>query len=71
MFNMDMRSLGKNGPHVSQIGWVAFGMSDFYGDADRTVSIATIHATMEKGVTRLDIGDFYGIGHNELLLREV
>jgi pyridoxine 4-dehydrogenase len=46
------------------------GMSDFYGPADRPESIATIHAAIDAGITLLDTGDFYGIGHNELLLRE-
>jgi aryl-alcohol dehydrogenase-like predicted oxidoreductase len=46
------------------------GMSDFYGPADRSESIATIHAALDAGVTLLDTGDFYGMGHNELLLHE-
>jgi pyridoxine 4-dehydrogenase len=46
------------------------GMSDFYGPADRGESIATIHAALEAGVTLLDTGDFYGMGHNEMLIRE-
>jgi aryl-alcohol dehydrogenase-like predicted oxidoreductase len=46
------------------------GMSDFYGPADREESIATIHAALDAGITLLDTGDFYGIGHNELLIRE-
>jgi aryl-alcohol dehydrogenase-like predicted oxidoreductase len=46
------------------------GMSDFYGPADRTESLATIDAALESGITLLDTGDFYGMGHNELLLRE-
>jgi aryl-alcohol dehydrogenase-like predicted oxidoreductase len=46
------------------------GMSDFYGPADRAESVATIHAALDAGVTLLDTGDFYGMGHNELLLRE-
>jgi len=46
------------------------GMSDFYGPADANESIATIHAALEAGITLLDTGDFYGMGHNELLLRE-
>jgi aryl-alcohol dehydrogenase-like predicted oxidoreductase len=45
-------------------------MSDLYGPADRTESIATIHAALEAGVTLLDTGDFYGMGHNELLIRD-
>src|SRR5438105_6358996 len=46
------------------------GMSDFYGPADRSESIATIHAALDAGVTLLDTGDFYGMGHNEMLIRE-
>ena len=45
-------------------------MSGMYGPADRAESIATIHAAMEAGVTLLDTGDFYGMGHNELLIAE-
>jgi aryl-alcohol dehydrogenase-like predicted oxidoreductase len=44
------------------------GMSDLYGPADEAESIATIHAAIDAGVTLLDTGDFYGMGHNELLL---
>jgi len=46
------------------------GMSDFYGPSTRDESIATIHAALEAGITLLDTGDFYGMGHNELLIRE-
>jgi aryl-alcohol dehydrogenase-like predicted oxidoreductase len=46
------------------------GMSDLYGPADRAESIATIHAALDAGLTLLDTGDFYGMGHNELLIRE-
>ena len=46
------------------------GMSAFYGDTDRAESIATIHAALDAGVTLLDTGDFYGSGHNELLIRD-
>jgi aryl-alcohol dehydrogenase-like predicted oxidoreductase len=45
------------------------GMSDFYGPADRAESIATIRAALDAGVTLIDTGDFYGSGHNELLIR--
>jgi aryl-alcohol dehydrogenase-like predicted oxidoreductase len=44
------------------------GMSDFYGPADETESVATIHAALEAGVTLIDTGDFYGMGHNEMLI---
>ena len=64
------RELGPTGPTVSTIGLGCMGMSDFYGPADRTESIATIDAALEAGVTLLDTGDFYGMGHNELLVRE-
>jgi pyridoxine 4-dehydrogenase len=46
------------------------GMSDLYGPADRAESIATIHAALDAGITLLDTGDFYGMGHNEMLIRE-
>jgi aryl-alcohol dehydrogenase-like predicted oxidoreductase len=65
-----MRKLGKTGPDVSDIGLGTMGMSDFYGPAERGESIATIHAALDAGITLLDTGDFYGSGHNELLIRE-
>ena len=46
------------------------GMRDMYGPSDREESIATIHAALDAGVTLLDTGDFYGMGHNEMLLAE-
>ena len=46
------------------------GMSDFYGPADRSESLATLAAAVERGVTLLDTGDFYGMGHNEMLIGE-
>ncbi len=67
---MRLRTLGKNGPAVSLLGLGCMGMSDFYGPADAAESIATIHAALEAGITLLDTGDFFGMGHNELLLRE-
>jgi aryl-alcohol dehydrogenase-like predicted oxidoreductase len=65
-----MRTLGKNGPSVSDIGLGCMGMSDLYGPADDTESIATIHAALDAGLTLLDTGDYYGMGHNELLIRD-
>jgi len=67
---MDKRKLGTAGPNVSAIGLGCMGMSDFYGPADRSESIATIHAALDAGITLLDTGDFYGMGHNEMLIRE-
>jgi aryl-alcohol dehydrogenase-like predicted oxidoreductase len=67
---MDLRQLGSTGPRVSAIGLGAMGMSGMYGPADETESIATIHAAMDAGVTLIDTGDFYGMGHNELLIRD-
>src|SRR3546814_11718244 len=46
------------------------GMSDLYGPADRSESLATIDAALDAGMTLLDTGDFYGMGHNELLIGE-
>jgi aryl-alcohol dehydrogenase-like predicted oxidoreductase len=64
------RQLGKNGSTISALGLGCMGMSDYYGPADRKESIATIHAALDAGINLLDTGDFYGMGHNELLLHE-
>lgn len=66
---MQIRQLGKNGPEVSAIGLGCMGMSGMYGPADEKESVATIHAAIEAGVTLFDTGDFYGMGHNEMLLQ--
>ena len=67
---MKTRQLGLTGPCVSTIGLGCMGMSDLYGPADEGESVSTIHAALDAGVTLLDTGDFYGMGHNELLLRD-
>ena len=67
---MQHRKLGRQGPDVSVVGLGCMGMSGMYGPADRGESIATIHAALEAGVTLLDTGDFYGMGHNEMLIGE-
>jgi aryl-alcohol dehydrogenase-like predicted oxidoreductase len=67
---MRTSSLGKTGPTVSGLGLGCMGMSDLYGPADRAEGLATIAAGLEAGVNLLDTGDFYGMGHNELLIRE-
>jgi aryl-alcohol dehydrogenase-like predicted oxidoreductase len=64
------RTLGTTGPTVFDLGLGAMGMSDFYGPADRGESIATIHAALDAGIDLIDTGDFYGMGHNELLIAE-
>ncbi|MCK8431771.1 aldo/keto reductase [Streptomyces sp. D2-8] len=67
---MRTRPLGTTGPQVSALGLGCMGMSALYGEADRAESIATLHAALEAGVTLLDTGDFYGMGHNEMLIGE-
>jgi aryl-alcohol dehydrogenase-like predicted oxidoreductase len=67
---MRLVRLGRNGPEVSEMGLGCMGMSGGYGRADDSESIATIHAALEAGVTMLDTGDFYGMGHNEMLIRK-
>lgn len=65
---MYTRSLGSTGPHVSALGLGCMGMSALYGPADEVESLATIQAALDAGITLLDTADFYGAGHNELLL---
>ncbi len=67
---METTTLGRGGPQVSRLGLGLMGMSGIYGTADDAESIATIHAALDAGITLLDTGDFYGMGHNEMLLRE-
>jgi aryl-alcohol dehydrogenase-like predicted oxidoreductase len=67
---METTMLGRGGPVVSRAGLGLMGMSGIYGQADDHESIATIRAAIDAGITLLDTGDFYGMGHNELLLRD-
>ena len=67
---MHTRYLSANGPQVTAIGLGCMGMSAMNGPADDQESIATIHAALEGGITLFDTGDFYGTGHNELLLSQ-
>jgi aryl-alcohol dehydrogenase-like predicted oxidoreductase len=60
--------LGSTGPEVFPLALGCMGMSGMYGESDEREGIATIHAALEHGVTLLDTGDFYGVGHNELLI---
>jgi len=67
---IETTTLGRGGPVVSRAGLGLMGMSGIYGRADDQESLATIHAAVDAGITLLDTGDFYGMGHNELLLRD-
>jgi aryl-alcohol dehydrogenase-like predicted oxidoreductase len=67
---IETTTLGRGGPVVSRVGLGLMGMSGIYGQADDQESLATIHAAVDAGITLLDTGDFYGMGHNELLLRD-
>ncbi len=67
---MQTVTLGRSGPAVSAIGLGCMGMSPgAYGPADEAESIATIHAALDAGINLIDTGDFYGMGHNEMLIR--
>jgi aryl-alcohol dehydrogenase-like predicted oxidoreductase len=65
---MNRRRLGQKGPEVSAIGLGCMGMSEFYGEADESESIAVIHHALDLGVNFLDTADQYGRGHNEELV---
>lgn len=60
--------LGAAGPEVSRLGLGCMGMSGMYGATDDAESVRTIQAAIERGVTLIDTGDFYGMGHNEMLV---
>jgi aryl-alcohol dehydrogenase-like predicted oxidoreductase len=62
------RQLGTQGPSVFPVALGCMGMSGMYGHADENESIATIHAALDAGINLLDTGDFYGMGHNEMLI---
>ena len=63
------RRLGADGPRVFPLALGCMGMSGMYGESDDAESVRTIHAAVEGGVTLLNTGDFYGMGHNELVVR--
>ncbi len=67
---MESIPLGHGGPLVSRFGLGLMGMSGIYGQADDAESISTIRAALDAGITLFDTGDFYGMGHNEMLLRD-
>src|SRR6201999_4187799 len=67
---MEHRKLGSTGPQVSALGLGCMGMSDLYGPADRQEGIATIRTALDAGITLLDTADYYGMGHNEILIGE-
>ena len=62
------RKLGATGPSVFPIALGCMGMSGVYGAADESESIATIHAAVDAGINLIDTGDFYDMGHNEMLV---
>jgi aryl-alcohol dehydrogenase-like predicted oxidoreductase len=64
---IEFRQLGSAGP-VFPLALGCMGMSGMYGQANENDSIATIHAALDHGITLLDTGDFYGMGHNEMLI---
>jgi aryl-alcohol dehydrogenase-like predicted oxidoreductase len=67
---METVPLGSGGPQVSRVGLGLMGMSGIYGPADENESVVTIRGALDAGITLLDTGDFYGMGHNEMLLRD-
>ena len=70
MKNSKTIQLGQNGPIVSKLGLGCMRMSSIWGGStpDETESIATIHEALDNGINFLNTGDFYGAGHNEILV---
>lgn len=70
MKNINQIQLGQNGPFVSSLGLGCMRMSSIWGGAtpDESESIATINEALDLGVNFLNTGDFYGAGHNEMLI---
>jgi aryl-alcohol dehydrogenase-like predicted oxidoreductase len=60
--------LGSTGPQVFPLALGCMGMSGIYGPTEEAESVATIQAAIDAGVTIIDTGDFYGMGHNEMLV---
>ena len=60
------RRLGSEGPTVFPLALGCMGMSGMYGQSEDDESVATIYAALDQGVTPLDTGDFYAMGHNEM-----
>ena len=67
---MNYQQLGVSGPRVSAVGLGCMGMSGAYGASDREESLQTIRAALDSGINLIDTGDFYGMGHNEILIGE-
>lgn len=65
---MKSRSLGRGGPQISMLGLGCMALSGVYGAADEREGIALIQSALDQGITLLDTGDFYAMGHNEMLL---
>src|SRR4051812_33982316 len=65
---MKMRRLGRTGPEVSALSLGAMALSDAYGKTDEAEALAVLHAAFDTGITMVDTGDFYGTGHNEMLV---
>ena len=63
-------TIGKNGAQIAAAGLGCMAMSGGYGRPDEAESIATIHAALDSGLSLIDTGDFYGMGHNEMLIGE-
>lgn len=65
---IDTLKLGAHGPEVASLALGCMSMSGMYAEPDDAESIATIHRATERGITLIDTGDFYGMGHNEMLI---
>ena len=64
----EKKKMSAAGPSLFPIGLGCMGMSGMYGTTDDAESVRAIHAAIAGGVNLIDTGDFYGMGHNELLI---
>jgi aryl-alcohol dehydrogenase-like predicted oxidoreductase len=72
---MKLRTLGRSGLRVSEVGFGAWAIGgnahgNSYGPTDDATSIAAVRRALDLGCTFFDTADVYGWGHSEEVLGE-